>query len=69
MPGPVSRGDVASIEKHVAALDGLGPEMMAFYRILCGSTVKLALGNGVIDAATAAHFTAALEAEKPGAQH
>ena len=69
MPGPVSRGDVASIEKHVAALDGLGPEMMAFYRILCSSTVKLALGNGVIDAATAAQFTAALEAEKPGALH
>jgi hypothetical protein len=31
--------------------------------------VKLALGNGVIDTATAARFTAALDAGNPGAQH
>jgi len=32
MPGPVSRGDVGSVAKHVAALDDLSPEVLDFYR-------------------------------------
>ena len=39
MPGPVSRGDVGSIEKHVAALSPLGPEVMEFYRVVCDRTI------------------------------
>lgn len=50
MPGPVSRGDVSSIEKHVAALSQLSEGTIAFYRQLCASTVPLALAHGAIDA-------------------
>lgn len=56
MPGPVSRGDVASIEKHVAALEPLGPQTMEFYRLLAGRTIPLALECGAIDPATAERF-------------
>ncbi len=49
MPGPVSRGDVGSVEKHLAALDGLGPDTLAFYRLMCGRTVELARQSGAAD--------------------
>ena len=62
MPGPVSRGDVSSVEKHVAALSQLGEETISFYRQLCASTVPLALAHGAIDVALARRILAVLEA-------
>lgn len=56
MPGPVSRGDVGSIEKHVAALTPLGPEVMEFYRVVCDRTIPLGQQRGAIDAAAAARL-------------
>jgi predicted short-subunit dehydrogenase-like oxidoreductase (DUF2520 family) len=53
MPGPVSRGDVGSIEKHVKALTPLGPEVMEFYRVVCDRTIPLGIERGVIDEAAA----------------
>lgn len=61
LPGPVSRGDVASIEKHVQALAGTGEDMQAFYRVMCGATVGLALESGAIDEATADRLRALLD--------
>ena len=60
MPGPVSRGDVGSIEKHVAALTPLGPEGMEFYRVVCDRTIPLGMARGAIDAAAAARLRAIL---------
>ncbi|MBO9641709.1 MAG: DUF2520 domain-containing protein [Pseudacidovorax sp.] len=60
MPGPVSRGDVASVTKHVQSLSSMPVEMQAFYRVLCSSTVRIAEGAGVIDAPTARRFGDAL---------
>jgi predicted short-subunit dehydrogenase-like oxidoreductase (DUF2520 family) len=56
MPGPVSRGDVGSIEKHVAALSSLGPEVMEFYRVVCERTIPLGMRRGAIDDETAARL-------------
>jgi predicted short-subunit dehydrogenase-like oxidoreductase (DUF2520 family) len=53
MPGPVSRGDVSSVEKHLAALAHLDPDVTESYRLLCGRTVALALDRGAIDGTTA----------------
>lgn len=53
MPGPVSRGDVGSVEKHVAALSPLGPEVMEFYRVVCDRTIPLGMQRGAIDEAAA----------------
>ena len=56
MPGPVSRGDVGSIEKHVAALTPLGAEVMEFYRVVCDRTIPLGMQRGAIDADAAARL-------------
>ena len=61
MPGPVSRGDIGSVEKHVAALVPLGEGTIGFYRQLCASTVPLALARGAIDAALAQRILAVLD--------
>ena len=60
MPGPVSRGDVGSIEKHVAALSPLGPEVMEFYRVVCDRTIPLGMRRGAIDDAAAQRLRAIL---------
>lgn len=61
MPGPVSRGDLSSVEKHVAALSELGPEAIAFYRLLCGRTIPLAVERGALDEDAAARFRRVLD--------
>ena len=61
MPGPVSRGDVGSIEKHVQALTPLGPEVMEFYRVVCDRTIPLGIEGGAIDAAAAAELRRILD--------
>lgn len=61
MPGPVSRGDVASVEKHTAALSELGEDTIGFYRALCASTIPLALETKGIDEATASRIRRALD--------
>jgi predicted short-subunit dehydrogenase-like oxidoreductase (DUF2520 family) len=60
MPGPVSRGDVGSVAKHVAALQRLDPEILALYRELCGRTVPLAIERNGIDAQVAERIRQAL---------
>lgn len=60
MPGPASRGDVGSIEKHVAALGALDAGMLRLYRELCDRSVALALERGGIDEATALRLRDAL---------
>ena len=60
MPGPVSRGDLGSIEKHMQALDDLGEHTLDFYRVLCTSTIAPAMERGSIDEARAGQFRAVL---------
>ena len=61
MPGPVSRGDVGSIEKHVDALSPLGPEVMEFYRVVCDRTIPLGMQRGAIDEAAAVRLREILQ--------
>ena len=65
MPGPVSRGDISSVEKHVAALSELGESTISVYRQLCASTVPLALAHGAIDLALAQRILAVLQKASP----
>lgn len=62
MPGPVSRGDVASVRKHVQAIEALDARRLVLYRELCQRTVLLALAGGRIDEATAARVRDVLAA-------
>jgi predicted short-subunit dehydrogenase-like oxidoreductase (DUF2520 family) len=56
MPGPVSRGDLSSIEKHLRAVSPMGQQTLDFYRTLCATTVPLAQQAGGIDASRAQQF-------------
>jgi predicted short-subunit dehydrogenase-like oxidoreductase (DUF2520 family) len=46
MAGSVARGDVATVRRHVEALDGLDPKFGEIYRALALRTVPLALAAG-----------------------
>lgn len=61
MPGPVSRGDVASVRKHVDAIAQFDPQRLRLYQELCERTVQLALAGERIDASTAARVRAVLQ--------
>lgn len=56
MPGPVSRGDLGSIEKHLRALAPMDVERLERYRVLCAATVGIAQKAGGIDEALALQF-------------
>ena len=60
MPGPVSRGDLGSIAKHLGALAPLGTGTPDLYCDLCRATVSLAVERGAIDALQAEQFLALL---------
>jgi predicted short-subunit dehydrogenase-like oxidoreductase (DUF2520 family) len=62
MPGPVSRGDIGSIEKHVAALSTMPPNVMEFYRVVCERTIALGMRRGAIDTEKAARLRQILSA-------
>ncbi|MGQ0650895.1 MAG: DUF2520 domain-containing protein [Betaproteobacteria bacterium] len=61
MPGPVSRGDVGTVAKHVAALAALDSEIVEFYRQLCARSIALALERRGIDDATATRIRRVLD--------
>ena len=63
MPGPVSRGDLSSIDKHLHAISPMGDEMLNFYRTLCAATIPLAQRAGGIDSDDAQKFTDLLATE------
>lgn len=63
MPGPVTRGDVETIAKHIDALHSVDPRIVTLYRHLCRRAVPLAVANGGIDQSKAKAFTAALDQE------
>jgi predicted short-subunit dehydrogenase-like oxidoreductase (DUF2520 family) len=62
MPGPVSRGDLSSIDKHLSAITPMGPQMLDFYKTLCSVTVPLARQAGGIDEAQEQQFIDLLKA-------
>lgn len=47
--GPVSRDDVGSVKKHLAAIAHFDPDALPLYRELCGRTVAIAQAQGRID--------------------
>ena len=49
LTGPVARGDLGTIAKHLAALETAAPSVLAAYRELGLHTLPIALGKGRID--------------------
>jgi len=61
MAGSVARGDVQTLERHVASLGALDPKLRDFYCRLALKTLPLALKSGKLDASLAARLREVLE--------
>lgn len=47
LSGPLRRGDVGTVERHLAWLDEAAPDVAATYRALAGPGIDLAVGTGL----------------------
>ena len=47
--GPIARGDLGVVQRHLDALEALGPQRAAFYRFLAGPQPALARQAGRLD--------------------
>jgi predicted short-subunit dehydrogenase-like oxidoreductase (DUF2520 family) len=62
LTGPIARGDVGTIEKHLGALRELAPDILPIYRELGINTIPISLAKGRIDADQAAALEELLSA-------
>jgi predicted short-subunit dehydrogenase-like oxidoreductase (DUF2520 family) len=53
LTGPVTRGDVATVRRHIEALSEAAPDLLATYRALGLQTIAVALAKGGLNAAPA----------------
>ena len=53
LTGPVARGDVATVGRHLAAMRAVPDDLQAFYRAAARWTIALARRKGTIDETTA----------------
>ncbi len=56
LTGPIARGDVETVRRHVEAIEARTPELMALYRVLGRETVKVALAKGTLGREAAAEL-------------
>lgn len=63
LTGPVARGDVESVRKHIEALADGAPEVLDAYRVLGMETIPLALAKGGLDDETAMTLRALFTAQ------
>jgi len=62
LTGPMTRGDVGTLEAHAAALAAHAPSVTALHRELTLRAIAIAVDRGSIDGAAAARLRAAVEA-------
>jgi predicted short-subunit dehydrogenase-like oxidoreductase (DUF2520 family) len=63
LTGPIERGDVAIVERHMKALTDLAPGVVGVYRELGSQTITIALEKGSIDEAGARLLRGALSGQ------
>jgi predicted short-subunit dehydrogenase-like oxidoreductase (DUF2520 family) len=61
LTGPIARGDIGTVQKHLTALKNEHPEILDVYRILGLQTIDIALAKGRISIEIADNLRAALE--------
>jgi predicted short-subunit dehydrogenase-like oxidoreductase (DUF2520 family) len=62
LTGPVSRGDVGTVEDHLAALERVAPDVRATYVALARATALRALDSGRLSPGAAEHLLGVLGA-------
>jgi predicted short-subunit dehydrogenase-like oxidoreductase (DUF2520 family) len=63
LTGPISRGDIETIEKHISAIREFAPQSLDVYRSFGLKTIPIAEAKGSINAATAVELQELLEAK------
>ncbi len=58
LTGPVERGDVSSVERHLKTLEARAPELLALYRLVGRDVLRLAREKGAMDPVNAARIEA-----------
>ena len=58
LTGPVERGDVSSVERHLKTLEARAPELLPLYRLVGRDVLRLAREKGAMDAVQAARIEA-----------
>jgi len=58
LTGPVERGDVSSVERHLKSLEARAPELLALYRLVGRDVLRLAREKTKLDPAGAARIEA-----------
>jgi predicted short-subunit dehydrogenase-like oxidoreductase (DUF2520 family) len=61
LTGPIARGDIGTIHKHLDALDKTAPHLLSTYRELGRQTIPIALAKGKINESQAHQLQAILE--------
>ncbi|HUV53260.1 MAG TPA: DUF2520 domain-containing protein [Dehalococcoidia bacterium] len=61
LTGPIARGDLGTIEKHLEALDKVAPSLLSTYKELGLQTIPIALSKGKIDKERAEELLRLLE--------
>jgi predicted short-subunit dehydrogenase-like oxidoreductase (DUF2520 family) len=49
LTGPISRGDMGTIKRHIVALQAIDPELIRIYSELGKHTIPIALEKGKLD--------------------
>lgn len=68
LTGPVARGDLGTVRKHLAVLADRAPEVVPSYRALAKRTVARSESAGLLNAAAAAELTDLLDDPAEGQQ-
>jgi predicted short-subunit dehydrogenase-like oxidoreductase (DUF2520 family) len=63
LTGPIARGDLGTIEKHIFALERAAPQILTTYRELGLQTIPIALAKGKIDEERAEELRTLLKEE------
>ncbi len=63
LTGPIARGDVGTIQRHLRALRAVAPEALPVYKELARRTIPLAMARGRIDAEAAKALAEVLDCD------
>lgn len=66
LTGPIARGDVGTVERHLAALGNVAPEILSVYKELARQAIPIAFAKGTIDSVAADKLHAALDVQTGG---
>jgi len=64
LTGPIARGDIATISKHLACMESMAEAQIEMYRVLGYHTIPIAQAKGNIDGDTARKFQELLDPHK-----